>query len=117
MLTSKLLIFTFICLWPPSVYPLLTPRSMHADRVHANAYMVRMIRSVAPSKMQESSATRSIGWKKRGDKKKAEKAGVADQVLGVKGRGEDAICHCEEPGDEAISILGVVDCFASLAMT
>ncbi len=26
-------------------------------------------------------------------------------------------CHCEERSDEAISILGMVDCFALLAMT
>jgi hypothetical protein len=67
--------------------------------------------------MQESSAARFIGRKERGDKKKAGKTRVGDQVSGGRGRRETAICHCEERSDEAISTLGMVDCFASLAMT
>ncbi len=67
--------------------------------------------------MRESSAARSIGQTGRGDKKKVRIDGGVDQVSGVAGRMGTAKCHCEERSDEAISILGMVDCFASLAMT
>jgi hypothetical protein len=62
-------------------------------------------------------ATACIGPEEKGDKKKAGKTGVGDQVSGVRGQGETAKCHCEECSDEAISTLGMGDCFASLAMT